>query len=363
MKAGRGIVLAVWAAFLPVAIVSGTEQNGRTSVAVSSPSGPLSAGPPDSCVWAAWPPDSLRIMFWNLENFFDFRNDSTGVSDAEFSSRGARHWTRKRFYTKCNAVAKTLLWAGLPEIAAFAEVENAFVLRRLVAATPLYKSSYLPVHFDAPDPRGIDVGLLYRGDRLKLLESRPMHVYRPECPDSLLLTRDILLTRFLRQSSGFEFYLLVCHLPSKYGGVAASVPKRAAAVRRLRALVDSLSGQPAAAAVPILVCGDFNDTPDSPVFQLLTPSVTNLSERLAAQGEGTLRYAGQWDLIDQFWVSPDQAETARMSILRPPFLLTRDASHGGLKPLRTYSGPRYLGGVSDHLPVLLALPPLPSLPP
>ena len=89
MKAGRGIVLAVWAAFLPVAIVSGTEQNGRTSVAVSSPSGPLSAGPPDSCVWAAGPPDSLRIMFWNLENFFDFRNDSTGVSDAEFSSRGA----------------------------------------------------------------------------------------------------------------------------------------------------------------------------------------------------------------------------------------------------------------------------------
>ena len=34
--------------------------------------------------------EALRVMFWNLENFFDNRNDSTSVSDAEFSSYGER---------------------------------------------------------------------------------------------------------------------------------------------------------------------------------------------------------------------------------------------------------------------------------
>jgi endonuclease/exonuclease/phosphatase family metal-dependent hydrolase len=324
------------------------------------------------------PRDSLRVLFWNLENFFDFRNDSTSVSDAEFSSRGMRHWTRKRFYTKCNAVAKTLLWTGAPDIAAFAEVENAFVLRRLVAATPLYKTDYRTVHYDSPDPRGIDVALLYRDDRLELLESKPLHVYWPGCPDSLLFTRDILLARFRPRPSGLEFFLLVCHLPSKYGGAAASAPRRAAAVVRLHDAVDSLSR---AAGLPIILCGDFNDTPENPDFQMLKPELTNLSEPLAAKGEGTLRYGGKWDLIDQFWVTADGVRDvpdtlssadssskerpaelapvprlqASMRILRPPFLLTRDSAHGGLKPLRTYSGPRYLGGVSDHLPVLLQI--------
>ena len=44
---------------------------------------------------------------------------------------------------------------------------------------------------------------------------------------------------------------------------------------------------------------------------------------------------------------------ARMRILRISFLLTRDTAHSGEKPLRTFQGPRFLGGVSDHLPILL----------
>ena len=44
-----------------------------------------------------------------------------------------------------------------------------------------------------------------------------------------------------------------------------------------------------------------------------------------------------------------------MRILRIPFLLTRDTAYTGEKPLRTYVGPRYTGGVSDHLPVLVVV--------
>ena len=54
--------------------------------------------------------DTLQVMFWNVENFFDWRNDSTTVSDMEFSAAGERHWTWKRFQAKANAFAKALFW-------------------------------------------------------------------------------------------------------------------------------------------------------------------------------------------------------------------------------------------------------------
>ena len=81
----------------------------------------------------------------------------------------------------------------------------------------------------------------------------------------------------------------------------------------------------------------------------------NLAEPLASRGEGTIRFGGRWELIDMFFV-PEGLD-ATMEILRPPFLLVRDNVHPGQKPFRTWSGPRYAGGVSDHLPILLTLPP------
>ena len=34
-------------------------------------------------------------------------------------------------------------------------------------------------------------------------------------------------------------------------------------------------------------------------------------------------------------------------------LMIKDSAHGGTKPRRTNSGPRYLGGLSDHLPIIV----------
>ena len=52
------------------------------------------------------------VMFWNVENFFDWTDQGRGESDAEFSSMGSRRWTRKKFYAKCDAIAKTIIWIG-----------------------------------------------------------------------------------------------------------------------------------------------------------------------------------------------------------------------------------------------------------
>jgi len=302
------------------------------------------------------PGDTLRVMFWNVENFFDSRNDSTSVSDAEFSARGERHWSRKRFRAKCQAVAKTILWTasekgGLPDVIGLAEVENKRVLKALLQQTALRKLDYRMVHFDSPDPRGIDVALLYRASRLRLVHSKPCHLYAPD--STVIPTRDILVATFTAppDSNGREIAFLVNHHPSKYGGVALSEPRRRIAVERLRQLADSLQ---AAGYRHIVAMGDFNDTPENPLYGLLEPTLRNLATPLHRKGEGTIKYEGAWELIDLFFVS-EACLPASMEILRIPFLQAPDPAHAGTKPLRTYSGPRYTRGVSDHCPIWLAL--------
>ena len=280
-------------------------------------------------------------MFWNVENFFAPQAD------------GERHWGRKKFRTKCQTVAKTLLWAaseqgGLPDVIGLAEVENAFVLRQLIQTTALRKLDYRVVHFESPDPRGIDVALLYRSSRLRLESAKPCHLYQAD--STILPTRDILLAQF--RGPGGEIAVLVNHHPSKYGGVSASGPRRKIAVERLRQLADSLT---AAGWKHLVAMGDFNDTPDNPLYKQLSPMLVNLAEPLQRQGKGSIKYDGQWELIDLFFIS-ESLLPAQMEILQVPFLQTPDTGHAGTKPLRTYSGPRYLGGASDHCPIWLSLP-------
>ena len=316
---------------------------------------------------AAHQADTLDVLFWNLENFFDYRDQGTSESDAEFSGRGLRHWTKKRFLTKCNAVAKTLLWTAgqtgrMPDVVAVAEVENRFVLKQLLRETALRKQTWGIAHYESPDHRGIDVGLLWRTDRWDTVCTRACHVFGPD--GAVLPTRDILLVQLQRRAAPApavdRWAILVNHHPSKYGG-SSSAWRRESAVDRLRELCDSLR---AAGWSRIVATGDFNDTADAPLFQRLD-ALENLALPLAARGQGTIRFNGRWELIDLFFLSnvPAPASSglaspgsaARMTILHPPFLTERDKTHSGEKPRRTYIGPRYNGGVSDHRPIHLRL--------
>ena len=291
--------------------------------------------------------DTLRVMFWNLENFFDWRNDSTSVSDAEFSSRGPRRWTRKRFQAKADAIAKSILWmagreGGLPDVIGFAEVENAFVLRCLLHGTVLRKLDYQIIHFDSPDPRGIDVALLYRKSRLHLAGARAFPLLQA---DTVLRTREILL---VQMQEGVAF--LVNHHPSKFGGAAVSGPRRSIAVERLCFLADSVQAD----VSKVIAMGDFNDTPDNPVYGRLSPGLRNLALPLHKRGEGTIKYQGKWELIDHFYIT-EGTWLSQMKVIHIPFLTVLDKAFSGEKPLRTYAGPRYLGGVSDHCPIWLTV--------
>lgn len=275
------------------------------------------------------PQDSLRVMFWNLENFYDTRNDGLNDSDAEFSAAGARHWTRKRYSAKCSAVSKIILksadiYGSLPDAIGFAEVENRGVVEDIVLDTPLRKLGYRIVHFDSPDRRGIDCALLYRKSVLELTDSKAVHIYDAE--GNVMPTRDILLARF------GELAILVNHHPSKVGEGSGS--RRSIAMERMNEVCDSLEN---VGVKRILCIGDFNDN-------VWTPGVR-------IRGVGTIKYEGAWEKIDGCFTRG--FSYVRESIFDDPSLLTADRAYGGLKPLRTWSGPRWLGGVSDHLPIFV----------
>ena len=291
--------------------------------------------------------DSLLVMFWNVENFFDWTDQGTGESDREFSSYGERHWTKKRFYAKCDAVAKSLMWIGdqygkMPDVVGFAEIENSGVLKKMLDHTLLRKYDYGIVHYDSKDRRGIDVALIYRKSVLKPLS------YTLKTPSGIA-TRDILHVE-MEHIEGFSFDVIVNHHPSKYGGEKESEGRREEVMLILKELTDSLFAE----GRRIIAMGDFNDTPDGSQFVHIEDKLKNMGVALHESGEGTIRYKGKWELIDNFLVS-DNLQVSEMKVARIPFLMTYDRRYPGEKPYRTYSGPRYIGGVSDHCPIIICI--------
>ena len=243
-----------------------------------------------------------------------------------------------------------MMWIGeqygrMPDVVGLAEIENKGVLYKLLSSTLLRKYDYRIVHFDSSDRRGIDVALLFRRSAMDTLFTS---IKTPEYDGRKMNTRDILHVR-MRLSDGDEMDFVVNHHPSKYGGEDESVGRRMSAMQSMMQLCGSLDSD------RIISMGDFNDTPDAMAFRMTEGMLVNKAEDLHLKGEGTIRYEGTWDMIDMFLVSPELDSYTEMEVCNIPFLTVRDGRHTGSKPFRTYSGPRYIGGVSDHCPIVLIL--------
>ena len=108
---------------------------------------------------------------------------------------------------------------------------------------------------------------------------------------------------------------------------------------RMNSLCDSLEKR---GIRNILCVGDFNDD----VWSGKQP------ESLSGKATGTIKYNGHWEKIDGCFA---RGLTVRETIYDAPHLLTDDNRFGGMKPFRAFSGPRYTGGISDHLPIILCV--------
>lgn len=275
------------------------------------------------------------IVFWNVENFFDPLPQTDNASELEFTADGAKHWTTSRMRKKAMGISKLILSLAdssfqPPQMVALAEVENEHCLKALVYGTPLRKFAYRYLHFDSHDPRGIDCALLYRGP--KPVRSRAVPI--KDSSETVIPTRDILVAEW------DSLAVLVCHLPSKRGSSEEAQRRRTLALNTLKAICDSLSGK------TTIVIGDFNDTRSA-----LSDSLMKPMKEIPCSEAGSIKFEGRWEAIDRAFVSIDTDAT--LHIINRSFLCTEDKKYGGVKPLRTYLGPRYLGGISDHLPVIL----------
>lgn len=307
---------------------------------------------------------SIRLMFYNVENAFDTRDDPA-TEDNEFLPDGVRRWTNGRYENKLNNIYKAIIAAGEgepPEIIGFCEIENSGILQDLISKTYLSKYEYGIIHEDSHDRRGIDVCMLYRKDIFKL------STYDYWMPESLnpeeFSSRSVLYAKLSYGSD--TIHIILNHWPSRRGGVLSGEPMRRLMAAMVRNKVDSISHQVNIAK--IIIAGDFNSIPAESEMKMLAGSdsgLVNLSAVPSERGEGTYRYQGIWELFDQVIVSDDllncneglSTEQEDMHIFKPGFLLTEDPVYPGSSPFPTYKGYRYSGGFSDHLPVLLFLHP------
>jgi len=304
-------------------------------------------------------------MFYNTENLFDTSDDSL-TDDSEFLPGGPKGWSLSRYKRKTEGLYKTIMAAGEwdpPVIVALCEVENRGVLKALVSGTGLSKYAYSIIHEESPDRRGIDVCMIYRPDRVKLVDTH--YWIPPGIAWQDFTSRSVLYTSFAIGDD--TIHIIVNHWPSRRGGVLAAGNMRHMIAAMVKYKADSLCIKHPKAR--IIIAGDFNSNPGDPEIAILTERengrcrIINLSDNNQGGNTGTYKYRGTWEMIDQVLVSESlidsgyglYADTGSFKIYNPPFLLAPDEKYSGQKPYSTYSGYIYNGGFSDHLPVLLDL--------
>ena len=302
------------------------------------------------------PQHTFTAAWWNVENLFDTRDDPR-TNDEEFTPKGEYHWTARKLWDKLHGIYKTILMMELPDVIGLAEVENNYVLRNLCEGTPLAHVPYRYVHYDSPDPRGIDVALLYRTDRFIVDSSRRINL-----SDSIIhyFTRDMLLVRG-HTPAGDTLSLLLNHWPSKRGGDEAE-NHRIKAARKLRSLmVEEFQHHP---GTTVIAMGDMNSTlNEAPIAEgmdfgtdSINPDGIRLLTRRLPKDWGSHKYQGDWRYIDQMMLlANDDWMVGELKLIRFEHLLIEETSRPGMRPKRTNLGPRYEGGLSDHLPLLLRL--------
>lgn len=303
--------------------------------------------------------NQYSIAFYNLENLFDTVNDPKTLDD-DFTATSDRKWNEKRFTKKVKKLGRVISNIGYedvkypPALVGVAEVENASVLEALLQTKFLKKKKYDFVHFDSSDERGIDTALLYRKEVFKVQHSEVFGLHLLNEHGERDYTRDVLYVH--GKLEGEDLHVLVNHWPSRRAGTEETEHKRVAAAEKNREIIAGITSEDPNAR--ILIMGDFNDNPKcKSITTLLQQDFYNPMDLLWTRYEGSLNYRGDWNLFDQIIVSnnflkpydnPFQFDSAK--IFNPKDLQEFKGRYKG-NPFRTYVGPKYKGGFSDHFPV------------
>ncbi|NOU48374.1 MAG: endonuclease/exonuclease/phosphatase family protein [Bacteroidales bacterium] len=314
------------------------------------------------------PANGLTFAFYNIENLFDTLDDPK-IIDEEFLPTAKGQWNTQRFNHKLENIARVIAamdTTDYPDMIGFAEIENLEVLQMLADQDYIRKANYKLIHYPDHDDRGIEVAFMYRPEYFKPLYSKPIDYIIDSLPKSnprhILYLKGIVATKD-------TLHLFINHWTSRYGGQKETVEARNAAGSFLRNVTDTLMrlhDNP-----NIIIAGDLNDNPTDeslithlkalPLSTDIEPNkLYNLALNPFLSGTGTLYYKS-WDFFDQVIISSNLArpvegklKSGEIEIIKKDWMLYKTKDGIG-KPNRTYSGGKYFGGYSDHLPVMIRL--------
>jgi endonuclease/exonuclease/phosphatase family metal-dependent hydrolase len=310
------------------------------------------------------------IAFYNVENLFDTINDPNKFDEA--SPIMEMKFNRQEVYKKkVKNMARVISEIGAdvsnnsPAIIGLAEVENREVVEDLANDDALYKEDYGIVHFDSPDARGIDVALMYKKALFSPIDvsNHELKIY-DDITRKRVYTRDQLLVS--GKLDGELIHIIVSHWPSRSGGEARSRPKRLAAARLNKRIIDSL--QAIDPYAKIFSMGDLNDDPTNQSLKDILKAekdkedvqlkgIYNPMEGFFRKGLGSNAYRDAWSLFDQILITKPLLETDYSSfrfykagIFNKLYLTNKKGRYKGY-PWRSFADGGFTDGFSDHFPV------------
>ena len=310
------------------------------------------------------------IAFYNVENLFDTINDTQKFDEA--SPIMEMSFNREEVYEKkVKNMARVISEIGSdvsknsPAIIGIAEVENRKVIEDLANDEALYSKDYGIVHFESPDARGIDVALMYQKALFSPIDvsSHELKLY-DDISRKRVFTRDQLLVS--GKLEGELIHIIVSHWPSRSGGEARSRPKRLAAARLNKRIIDSL--QAIDPYAKIFSVGDLNDDPTNASLKDILKTeknkedvklkgIYNPMESFFRKGLGSNAYRDAWSLFDQILITKPLLEDDYSSlrfykdgIFNKIYLTNKKGRYKGY-PLRSFADGNFTNGFSDHFPV------------
>lgn len=331
------------------------------------------------CVTNLWSQETKKfkihtIGFYNLENLFDTINDPTKFDEA--SPIMELNTGRSEVYKKkVHNMARVIVDIGAdgagnaPAILGVAEIENRSVLVDVLNDSLLLGFNYGIVHYESPDKRGIDVGLIYQKAIFQPIHtsSHTLYIY-DDMARNRVYTRDQLLVT--GKLEGDLIHLIVNHWPSRSGGEERSRSKRVGAAKLNKRIIDSL--QIIDPYAKIIVMGDLNDDPiNISIKEVLNAKadkhdvefkgIYNPFENFYKRGLGTNAYRDAWSLFDQIMMTQPLLEKDYSSfrfykafIYNKNYLTTKRGRWKGY-PFRSFADGGFTGGFSDHFPVYIYL--------
>ena len=308
--------------------------------------------------------DTLFVAFWNLQNLFDTKDDPL-TKDEEFLPEAEKEWTQERLDKKLYNLSRVIRLMNNgkgPDVIGVCEVEHQSLLDSMVNKF-LPDLNYGVAYMESPDERGIDNGLIYKKNIIKINNITADSVYLSETDK----TRLVLEVQLKYNEEILTFF--VNHFPSRGGGEVQSEPKRIKAAEVLRKNIDEIYALDPDAK--IIVIGDFNDEPNNKsIAEVLlaekyfcdssnysSSKLLNLSYQQFSEGVGSYRYKDDWNMIDQIIVSKNLIDGEELNYVCgsfevfKPYLLQTHTGKFQSTAFPTYGGSRYLGGFSDHYPV------------